>query len=101
MMVHIIEADPNVEQGREAQMQQQRTDPQTIRRGHHIALTVDNMDAVAQLLDAHSIEYHTNWVPGTKVRQFFFYDPDGNGIEIGDFAPRLPPFKESTFENGK
>jgi hypothetical protein len=34
--------------------------------------------------------------PGTQaplVKQLFIYDPDGNGIEIGNFGqPGLPPF---------
>ena len=50
-----------------------------------MALSVDNIDAVEGVLKAHCIEYHVNVVPGTDVRQIFFYDPDGNGIEIIDF----------------
>eukprot|EP00442_Polarella_glacialis_P048911 CAMPEP_0115155246 /NCGR_PEP_ID=MMETSP0227-20121206/67783_1 /TAXON_ID=89957 /ORGANISM="Polarella glacialis, Strain CCMP 1383" /LENGTH=168 /DNA_ID=CAMNT_0002566291 /DNA_START=45 /DNA_END=551 /DNA_ORIENTATION=+ len=56
-----------------------------IRRGHHLALTVQDIEAAKQGLTAHGIGYAVNVVPGTQVVQLFVYDPDGNGIEIGNF----------------
>lgn len=50
------------------------------------------MDAALGILRAHNIGFHVNMVPGTGVRQVFFFDPDGNGIELGDFPPGNPPY---------
>lgn len=73
------------------------TNPALIRRGHHLALTVPDIDVVIGQLKAMKIEHHVNVVPATNTarqsRQVFFADPDGNGIEVGDFPIGLPPLK--------
>ena len=56
-----------------------------IRRSHHFAFTVMDVEATKLCLRAHGIEFAVNSVPGTPITQLFVYDPDGNGIEIGDF----------------
>ena len=56
-----------------------------IRRSFHTALTVADIDEAKRVLDEHSIPYAVNTVPGTSISQLFFYDPDGNGVEIGNF----------------
>ena len=28
--------------------------------------------------------FAVNTIPGTEIEQLFFYDPDGNGVEIGN-----------------
>jgi glyoxylase I family protein len=56
-----------------------------IRRSFHTALTVVDIDEAKRVLDEHSIRYAVNTVPGTSISQLFFYDPDGNGVEIGNF----------------
>jgi 2-polyprenyl-6-methoxyphenol hydroxylase-like FAD-dependent oxidoreductase/catechol 2,3-dioxygenase-like lactoylglutathione lyase family enzyme len=56
-----------------------------IRRSEHIAFTVNDIDQAKEQLKAHSIPFAVNYVPGTNITQLFLYDPDGNGVEIGDF----------------
>lgn len=51
-----------------------------------------SVDATLGILKAHDIGFHVNTVPGTGVRQVFFFDPDGNGIELGDFPQGNPPY---------
>jgi catechol 2,3-dioxygenase-like lactoylglutathione lyase family enzyme len=56
-----------------------------IRRSHHLALTVGNIDDAKARLEAHKVPFAMNAVPSTNVVQLFFYDCDGNGVEIGNF----------------
>uniref|UniRef100_A0A7S3XGD1 VOC domain-containing protein n=1 Tax=Oxyrrhis marina TaxID=2969 RepID=A0A7S3XGD1_OXYMA len=56
-----------------------------IRRSHHIALTVADIDDAKSRLTTMGIPFAENVVPGTPIIQLFVYDPDGNGIEIGNF----------------
>ena len=43
-------------------------------------------------LKSKDIKYGQRTLPGTQRRQIWFYDPDGNGIEIGEFPP-IPPYE--------
>jgi 2-polyprenyl-6-methoxyphenol hydroxylase-like FAD-dependent oxidoreductase/catechol 2,3-dioxygenase-like lactoylglutathione lyase family enzyme len=56
-----------------------------IRRSEHIAFTVNDIEQAKEQLKAHSIPFAVNYVPGTNITQLFLYDPDGNGVEIGNF----------------
>ena len=56
-----------------------------IRRSEHIAFTVNDIEQAKEQLKAHSIPFAVNYVPGTNITQVFLYDPDGNGVEIGNF----------------
>ena len=61
-----------------------------IRRSKHLAFTVSNIDTAMNALDAHGIRFEMNEVISTTrlrkdVTQLFLYDPDGNGIELGNF----------------
>merc|ERR1712113_1240015 len=51
-----------------------------IRRCHHLALTVQDIDQAKRVLEARGIPYAVNSVPGTPIMQLFVYDPDGNGV---------------------
>ena len=81
--------------------------PQGISRGHHYAFRVPDIRAAEAALAGSGIVYWKITSPpnflltpeGTKVAppsgtaaaedvsQIFFFDPDGNGVEVGNFAP--------------
>ena len=62
-------------------------------RAGHLALHVDDIDAVEQELKNRGIEYRKNEVPLTGVTQLFLHDPDGFHIELGNYPP-APAFVE-------
>ena len=53
----------------------------------HFALCVEDYDEARAHLDAHSIDYDAGTVPGTTMRQLFFYDPDGVLVELIHIPP--------------
>ncbi|XP_050220082.1 uncharacterized protein LOC126670411 [Mercurialis annua] len=57
-------------------------DPSHLQRGHHICFTVSNFDSFVQALKDKGIESFQKSVPGRPIRQVFFFDPDGNGLEV-------------------
>ena len=48
----------------------------------HVAFTCTDYEATLQHLDAHGIRYGTRVVSAIGVRQIFFKDPYGNGVEF-------------------
>eukprot|EP00451_Oxyrrhis_marina_P049712 CAMPEP_0204470610 /NCGR_PEP_ID=MMETSP0471-20130131/17312_1 /ASSEMBLY_ACC=CAM_ASM_000602 /TAXON_ID=2969 /ORGANISM="Oxyrrhis marina" /LENGTH=152 /DNA_ID=CAMNT_0051472635 /DNA_START=30 /DNA_END=488 /DNA_ORIENTATION=+ len=89
---HIIEKDsqkPPVSQPvQDNQLQitsEGRLPERFIRRSHHMALTVADIEDTKSRLTTMGIPFAVNVVPGTPIIQLFVYDPDGNGIEIGNF----------------
>ncbi|TPX36589.1 hypothetical protein SmJEL517_g01291 [Synchytrium microbalum] len=77
-------------------------DPVNIGRSHHIALRTENMETVLKILEARKIPYNLRVIPGSGgVRQLFFYDPDGNGVEIGEFAFLQPAFQKDELVDSK
>ena len=91
MALHIIERDPEkpgvTKQDDDSTKSQQPAVPERfIRRSHHVALTVPDIEAAKSTLQSHGIEFAINKVPDTSIQQLFLYDPDGNGIEIGNFG---------------
>ncbi|XP_020534177.1 uncharacterized protein YwkD [Jatropha curcas] len=57
-------------------------DPSHLPRGHHICFSVSNFDSFVQTLKDKGIETFQRSVPGRPIRQVFFFDPDGNGLEV-------------------
>ncbi|KAK9287795.1 hypothetical protein L1049_016235 [Liquidambar formosana] len=57
-------------------------DPKNLPRGHHIAFSVSNFDSFVQTLKEKGIETFEATQPNGKTRQVFFFDPDGNGLEV-------------------
>ncbi|GMJ09923.1 Glyoxalase I-Like;9 [Hibiscus trionum] len=57
-------------------------DPSNLPRGHHICFTVSNFDSFVQSLKDRGIQTFQKSLPNGKVRQVFFFDPDGNGLEV-------------------
>merc|ERR1712032_215630 len=66
-----------------------RNEEDFIRRCHHVALTVQDIDAVKIHLEKNGIPYAVNAVPGTPIVQLFLHDSDGNGIAIGNFSDAM------------
>ncbi|KAL4579556.1 hypothetical protein LXL04_015707 [Taraxacum kok-saghyz] len=81
--LHLIERDPNAKlpegpwsaEGAVA-------DPKNLSRGHHLCFSVSNYDAVVKTLKDKGIETHEKTRPDGKTKQVFFFDPDGNGLEV-------------------
>lgn len=48
----------------------------------HVAFTCVDLPAMRARLDALGIRYRVSEVPATKLRQLFFHDPAGNGVEL-------------------
>ena len=107
LQMHLIEPDPQgkVFEGSlrdpvsgsmvdsDARSAEVMTVPISIRRGHHLALEMSvTPEEFKQHLKQHGVPYTVfdvpgmSAVPGTDITQFFLFDPDGNGIEIGNFS---------------
>jgi catechol 2,3-dioxygenase-like lactoylglutathione lyase family enzyme len=48
----------------------------------HVAFTCTEFEAMRTKLDALQISYTLNEAPRRAIRQLFFHDPAGNGIEL-------------------
>lgn len=57
-------------------------DPKNLPRGHHLAFSVSNFDQFVQILKEKGIETFKKTQPDGKIKQVFFFDPDGNGLEV-------------------
>jgi len=57
-------------------------------RGAHFALRCQDMEHAAEVLKQHGVEWVERCLPDYGFRQFFFQDPDGNVIEIGEWPKR-------------
>ncbi|GLU08880.1 hypothetical protein SLE2022_257640 [Rubroshorea leprosula] len=57
-------------------------DPSHLPRCHHVCFSVSNFDSFLQSLKDKGIETFQKALPNGKVRQVFFFDPDGNGLEV-------------------
>ncbi|XP_042516118.1 uncharacterized protein YwkD-like [Macadamia integrifolia] len=62
-------------------------DPKKLPRGHHISFAVSNYDSFVQTLKEKGIEVHEQTQPNGKTKQVFFFDPDGNGLEVANWLP--------------
>ncbi|KAG0472241.1 hypothetical protein HPP92_016787 [Vanilla planifolia] len=58
------------------------TDPKLLPRGHHICFSVSNFDDFVQSLKDKGIETFLTRQPEGKTKQLFFFDVDGNGLEV-------------------
>lgn len=69
--------------------------PASLKRvGHHMAFRTEDLGLTIELLKEYGIMFAESVVPQTGQRQLFFFDPDGNGIEICDCDVEPPPFEE-------
>ncbi|KAF8388072.1 hypothetical protein HHK36_026738 [Tetracentron sinense] len=64
-------------------------DPKNLPRGHHVSFSVSNFDSFVQTLKEKGIQVFEKTQPDGKTKQAFFFDPDGNGLEVGSWeAPQ-------------
>lgn len=70
------------------------------KRGHphvdHFAFSAQNMKTVLTRLRKHNVPYTTQVVDGSGIQQIFFFDPDGNMVELdfnADEPGDLTPFE--------
>ncbi|XP_040986650.1 uncharacterized protein LOC121234672 [Juglans microcarpa x Juglans regia] len=63
------------------------TNPNHLPRGHHICFSVSNFEYVVRTLKEKEIKIFERSLPDGKVKQVFFFDLDGNELEIGSLAP--------------
>ena len=50
-----------------------------------ISLQIKDFESARKHLDSTGVDYETNEVPGTEIRQFFLEDPEGVLIELIHF----------------
>ncbi|KGN44241.1 uncharacterized protein LOC101211159 [Cucumis sativus] len=83
--LHLIQRDPNskLPEGPWSATSPV-ADPSHLPRGHHICFSVpiSNFDSVVHALKEKGIQTFEKTLPNGKVKQVFFFDPDGNGLEI-------------------
>eukprot|EP01026_Neomeris_dumetosa_P047636 TRINITY_DN4098_c0_g1_i2.p4 TRINITY_DN4098_c0_g1~~TRINITY_DN4098_c0_g1_i2.p4 ORF type:complete len:111 (-),score=14.09 TRINITY_DN4098_c0_g1_i2:443-775(-) len=87
--LHLIHADPSVPKKFRNWTQKYNTTPEPwfVRRADHLALEVADINEAESLLQEWGIDYDKFEVPGYEdCKQLFFFDPDGHGVEIGNFA---------------
>ncbi|KAL5712606.1 hypothetical protein ACHQM5_014760 [Ranunculus cassubicifolius] len=61
-------------------------DPKNLPRGHHVSFSVSNFESFVQTLKDKGIEVFEKTQPDGKTKQAFFFDPDGNGLEVGSWS---------------
>ncbi|BDA47016.1 hypothetical protein COCOBI_09-4710 [Coccomyxa sp. Obi] len=89
MILHLIDDDPTIPRKKDARDWKEMYDvdhpePWYIRRGAHKAFAVASLEQAELRLKHFNIEFHKFLVPGTNASQIFLYDPEGNGIELGE-----------------
>ncbi|KAM5569412.1 glyoxylase I 4-like [Rosa sericea] len=88
--MHLIECNPTNQGSGTSPV----ADPADIPRGHHICFSVSNFETFVQTLKEKGIQtahrpVQYNPTGNKKIDQVFFFDPDGNGLEVSDStAPR-------------
>ena len=58
-------------------------------RVDHIAFTSDDLITIKQLLDKEKVYYKEDSPAQTGIQQLFFFDPDGNVLEVSNCAPPI------------
>ncbi|XP_059649597.1 glyoxylase I 4 [Cornus florida] len=81
--IHLIERDPQTKLPEGPWTATSPVaDPKNLPRGHHICFSVSNFDSFLQTLKEKGIETHVKTQADGKTKQAFFFDPDGNGLEV-------------------
>ncbi|PRW20252.1 lactoylglutathione lyase [Chlorella sorokiniana] len=100
LMIHIIQNDPQVPRRHPnwknqeilfttlCLQEQYSREPEAwfIRRGSHLAIEVEDFEQAEQALRRHGVEYSRFVLPDVDMKQLFCFDPEGNGIELGQYA---------------
>lgn len=58
-------------------------------RVDHIAFVTNNLSLIQKRLDDSNVYYKASSPPNTNIQQIFFFDPDGNVIEVSNCAPPI------------
>ncbi|KAJ3332130.1 hypothetical protein HDU93_009334, partial [Gonapodya sp. JEL0774] len=66
--------------------------PDLVNRSNHLALRTEDVLAAKQRLEELGIKTHLQARPGRTFKQVFFFDCDGNGVEVGDYNLLQPPY---------
>ncbi|XP_058105957.1 uncharacterized protein LOC131249306 [Magnolia sinica] len=87
--IHFIERDPQsttLEGPSDLTAEIDAADPKHLPRGHHLCFAVSNYDSLVQTLKENGVKIFEKTQPDGKTRQTFFFDPDGNGLEVGTWV---------------
>ncbi|GLJ17722.1 hypothetical protein SUGI_0309290 [Cryptomeria japonica] len=88
--LHIIRRDQNAnlpETPFNTQADTKKLDPQQITSGHHLSFAVSDYDAFVKKLNERGISTFEQIRQGGEIKQVFFFDVDGNGLEVGNWPP--------------
>ncbi|CAI9118454.1 OLC1v1020028C1 [Oldenlandia corymbosa var. corymbosa] len=89
LFLHLIERDPSTKLPEGPwSASSPVADPKNLPRGHHVCFSVPNFDAFIETLKEKGIQMHQTTQPDGKTKQAFFFDPDGNGLEMSQEQPR-------------
>jgi catechol 2,3-dioxygenase-like lactoylglutathione lyase family enzyme len=55
-------------------------DPSALWRGHHLSFRVSDYDGAIKILKERNVQYFEKTQQDGKVKQAFFFDPDGDGV---------------------
>ncbi|KQK13892.1 uncharacterized protein LOC100832830 [Brachypodium distachyon] len=80
--LHIIERDPAVAVSSPAAAGTSPPPPAQLPRRHHLAFSVADYDGFVTGLRTRGTEMFEKTQPDGRTRQVFFFDPDGNGLEV-------------------
>ncbi|XP_076937505.1 glyoxylase I 4-like, partial [Bidens hawaiensis] len=81
--LHLIERDPNTKLPEGPWSANDAVaDPKNLPRGHRLCFSVSNFDSFVAAIKAKGIKTHEKAQPNGKTKQVFFFDPDGNGLEV-------------------
>ncbi|XP_058105956.1 glyoxylase I 4-like [Magnolia sinica] len=61
-------------------------DPKHLPRGHHLSFAISNYDSFIESLKGNGVKVFEKTQPDGKTKQAFFFDPDGNGLEVGTWV---------------
>ncbi|PSC71792.1 lactoylglutathione lyase [Micractinium conductrix] len=102
IMLHIIDHDPQVPRRFRDWKDEYEAEPEAwfIRRGSHLAFEVEDFEEAEALLCRHGVEYSRHVLPDANMRQLFFYDPEGNGVEVGKYDDTWAFLRKHGEENG-
>ena len=58
-----------------------------------MAFLSDNLDIIREVLEKEKVYYKADCLPECGINQIFFFDPDGNVIEVSNCAPAVGEIK--------